>query len=429
MKIVRIIARLNVGGPARHVVWLTAGLNSSDCETVLVAGTVPEGEEDMSYFATQNSVTPAYIPQMSREISLLDGVSVWKVYRLLVRERPDIVHTHTAKAGTVGRTAAFLFRWLTPATLIGRPRPLRVVHTYHGHIFHSYYGTLKTRLFLAIERTLARFSNRIVVVSEQQRREICETFSIGRKEQFVVIPLGLDLRPFAAWRDRRQTFRDELKAKPDQILIGIVGRLTEIKNHEVFFDSVKLFKEKYAKELSHNVRFIVIGDGALRKNLEAKVRASGLDQDVTFAGNRTDPENFYPALDVVALTSRNEGTPLTLIEAMANARPVIATAVGGVVDLLGEPLNDQRSENYTVCERGLRVASGDAEAFSGGLKRLVDDGPLRRELGERGLQFVERQHSMDRLLKDIRGLYDELMKLEPANVQVAVPKPHVESRI
>src|SRR4030095_5817736 len=166
MKIVRIIARLNVGGPARHVVWLTEGLNGPECETVLVAGTVPSGEEDMSYFAAMHGVTPVFISQMSREISLKDLLTVWKLYRLFLRERPDVVHTHTAKAGTVGRVAGLLYRWLTPAALWGHPRSCSFVHTYHGHIFHGYYGRVKTRLFIGIARMLARLgTDRIVVVS------------------------------------------------------------------------------------------------------------------------------------------------------------------------------------------------------------------------------------------------------------------------
>src|SRR6476659_8265526 len=172
MKIVRIIARLNVGGPAKHVVWLTEGLRGPDCETLLVAGTVPAGEEDMGYFATQHNVTPIFLTEMSREISLKDGLTVWKLYRLLLRERPDVVHTHTAKAGTVGRVAGLFYRWSTLGALVGRPRQCRFVHTYHGHIFHGYYSRLKTKFFLAIERALARLiTDRIVVVSEQQRRE------------------------------------------------------------------------------------------------------------------------------------------------------------------------------------------------------------------------------------------------------------------
>src|SRR6266852_7305192 len=171
MKIVRIIARLNVGGPAKHVVWLTEGLRNIGYESVLVAGTVPAGEDDMGYFAENSGVKPVFVPEMSREISVKDLLTVWKLYRLLCRERPDIVHTHTAKAGTVGRIAGLLYR------LVSRPsQQCRFVHTYHGHVFHSYYGKWKTRLFLAIERTLARLNtDRIIVLGEQQLREIRDT--------------------------------------------------------------------------------------------------------------------------------------------------------------------------------------------------------------------------------------------------------------
>ncbi|MCA1603872.1 MAG: glycosyltransferase, partial [Acidobacteria bacterium] len=234
------------------------------------------------------------------------------------RERPDVVHTHTAKAGTVGRIAGLLYRWLTPTTLLGRPRQCVFVHTYHGHIFHSYYGPLKTRLVLSIEKVLARLiTDRIVVVSEQQRREIQERFGVGRPGQFVVIPLGLDTHSFAEWRNRRQLFRDELGSTKDELLVGIVGRLTEIKNHELFLRAVALLKERLADEKSRpRVRFVVIGNGSLRDRLEVQARALGLVEDVIFVGTRRDPENFYSALDIVALTSLNEGTPLTLIEAI-----------------------------------------------------------------------------------------------------------------
>src|SRR5215208_5266393 len=168
MKVVRIIARLNVGGPARHVAWLEAGLRGRGVESLLVAGVVPPGEDDMGYFAESLGVRPHVIPEMSREVSPKDLVTVWKLYRLLRRERPDVVHTHTAKAGTVGRAAGMLYRWLTPSALWGRPRRCRLVHTYHGHIFHSYYGALKTTLFLAIERALAKITDRIVVLSPRQ---------------------------------------------------------------------------------------------------------------------------------------------------------------------------------------------------------------------------------------------------------------------
>ena len=426
MKVVRVIARLNVGGPAKHVVWLTKGLQSSECETLLVAGTVPPGEDDMGYFATEMGVSPHFVQEMSREISPKDAVTVWKLYRLFRRERPDIVHTHTAKAGTVGRFAGLLYRWLTPGVLVGQPRSCSFVHTYHGHIFHSYYGPLKTRLFLLIEKLLAKLAtDRIVVITEQQRREINEEFGVGRADRFAVIPLGLDIDVFAGWRDRGQPFRDELGAKADDVLVGIVGRLTEIKNHELFLKAAAEFKAQSPEKV---VRFVIIGDGALRGRLEQQVQSLGLADDVVFVGSRRDIEDVYPALDIVALTSLNEGTPLTLIEAMANARPVISTMVGGVIDLLGDAIAEQSARLFVVCRRGVGVPSNDARAFAEGLAHLVADAGLRREIGERGLQFVESRYSKDRLLEDIRALYADLLKGKAFSVKAQATEKSVNSR-
>jgi glycosyltransferase involved in cell wall biosynthesis len=425
MKIVRIIARLNVGGPARHVAWLNARLEPAGYESLLVTGVVPPGEDDMSYFAEDLGLKPYVIPEMSREISPKDVVTVWKLYRLLRRERPDLVHTHTAKAGTAGRVAGFLYRWLTPATLLGRPRACRFVHTYHGHIFHSYYGKLKTRLFIFIEKMLALLvTDRIVVISPQQFREIHETFGVGRRKQFAVIPLGLDTKVFADWRRRRDPFRTQLGLEARDVVVGIVGRLTEIKNHSLFLESAAKYRERCGTALPEGgrVRFVVIGDGHLRGRLETEARALRLDGDVIFTGSRTDPENFYPALDVVALTSLNEGTPLTLLEAMANARPFVATGVGGVIDLLGEkdsagfdPGYDKDTDeesDFRLHAHGIRVRPNDAESFSRALEYIIKDEDGRRAMGERGLRFVEQNYSVERLALDVQHLYEEL--LQPA---------------
>lgn len=409
-RLLRIIARLNVGGPARHVVWLTEGLSAHGYETLLVTGVVPPGEDDMTYIARDAGVTPHVIPQMSREISLRDVLAIWKIFRLMRRSRPDLVHTHTAKAGTVGRVAGLMYRWLTPSALIGKPRPCRFVHTYHGHVFHSYYGSTRTKLFLIIERALARLvTDRIVVVSEQQRREINQEFRVGRPEQFAVIPLGLDLTTFADCHAKRNSLREELNATDDEMLIGIIGRLTDIKNHAMFLRVAARLKEMPGAESARpRMRFVVIGDGKLRLALEQQANDSGLTNDVVFLGTRNDPEVFYPSLDIVALTSHNEGTPLTLIEAMANQRPVVATAVGGVVDLLGRKQSE--SDGYAVCERGISTPSGDDEAFARALARLSGDEALRRELGTQGREFVERNYAKERLFSDISKLYDELLK-------------------
>ena len=297
---------------------------------------------------------------------------------------------------------------MTPGTFVGKPRQCKFVHTYHGHVFHSYYGRRRTQLFLAIERLLARLvTDRLIVVSKQQSIEIGEKFRVGRPEQIKVIPLGLDLGLFAEHSSRRAKFRQELCIPDDAILIGIVGRLTEIKNHEMFLDVVARLKAvDPACRRQGAVRFIVIGDGAMRRELENQREDLGLDADVIFVGSRTDPEYFYPALDIVALTSKNEGTPLTLIEAMANARPVVATTVGGVVDLLGEVIEDGP---YKVCKRGIGVPAGDVVAFVDALSRIIRDRSLRQELGTRGLEFVEVNYSKERLFEDIKGLYGELM--------------------
>ncbi|MGH9944424.1 MAG: glycosyltransferase [Pyrinomonadaceae bacterium] len=420
MKVIRIIARLNVGGPARHVAWVTAGLRDrAGVEPILVAGVVPPGEDDMTYFALRQSITPLIIPEMSREISPRDAITVWKLYRLFRRLRPDVVHTHTAKAGTVGRVAGLLYKWSSLGALVGRPRRCRFVHTYHGHIFHSYYGRWKTRLFLFIERVLARFAtDRIVVISPQQYREIHEQFRVGRAKQFRVVPLGLDLGAFGEWEARRGRLRAEWGTGEQDILVGIVGRLTEIKHHELFLDAAACFLQARvaagatADRSGGRVRFFVIGDGHLRARLEARARDLGLAGAMTFAGLRDDPEDFYPALDVVALTSRNEGTPLTLIEAMANERACVATAVGGVVDLLGGlwPSELRRPHlAWQVCERGVQVQAGDPEAFAEALSYLVERPELRAQLGARGREFVASYYSKDRLVADLQEIYEELI--------------------
>lgn len=406
MKIVRIIARLNVGGPARHVVWLTKELQTDGFSSVLLTGTVPEGEEDMSYFAEENEVHPIFIEEMSRELSPKDAVSLWKVFRWIRREKPDIIHTHTAKAGTVGRVAGFLYRWLTWKTFLGKPRRVRLVHTYHGHVFHSYYGKFKTRIFLFIEKTLARFAtDKIVVISKQQFNEIHKSFGVGQANQFEIISLGIDLMPFQDWRGKRNILREEIGASNEEVLVGIVGRLTEIKNLSLFLKVAKLYKERKTSD-SPRLKFVIIGDGNLRMELETEAETHGVKDVVKFLGNRNDTAVFYAGLDIVGLTSLNEGTPLSLIEAMANEKAVIAAAVGGVVDLLGEVR--ESSDAFKICRRGISVASDDAEMFYQGLIYLAKDEKLRVELGDEGKKYITASYSKERLVRDITKLYCSL---------------------
>jgi glycosyltransferase involved in cell wall biosynthesis len=406
MKILRMIARLNIGGPARHVVWLTKEFQDDEFQTTLVVGTVPEGEGDMGYFAAENNVEPVFIPEMSRELSLGDIFSLYKAYRLLKREQPDVIHTHTAKAGVIGRGAGFLYRWLTPKTLLGKPQRVKIIHTFHGHIFHSYYGGLKTKIFLLIEKMLARFAtDKIVVITGQQFAEIHDKFGVGKRKQFELIPLGIDLEKLEDAGDGRAALRQELGAGADEIVVGFVGRLTAIKNVGLLLEAARLYHACDKSDTLPRLKFVIIGDGELRGQLESE--AADLGPLVTFLGNRNDPHVFYAGLDIVALTSHNEGTPLSLIEAMACAKPFVATAVGGVIDLAG-PVTDE-SHGFTVCERGLLVPPGSANELLDGIIYLAQDSGLRQAIAAEGRDFAHSHFSKARLFNDIRALYRRLV--------------------
>jgi glycosyltransferase involved in cell wall biosynthesis len=402
MRVMRLIARLNVGGPARHVVWLNEALAGDEFEPLLVTGTVPRGEEDMIAFAAERGVTPVIVPSMSREMSARDLVAVWDVWRLMVRFRPDVLHTHTAKAGAVGRLAGLLYRFATPSTLLLRPRRCRFVHTYHGHIFRHYYGATKTRIVLFIERLLARINtDRLIVLGEQQLHEIRDTFAIGRPDQYVVVPLGIDVSTLEAKPDAGAALRATWGIGTSETVVGIVGRLAAIKNHDLFLRVAALARDP--------ARFVVYGDGGERDHLVHRAAELGLADRVVFAGTR-DADEIYASLDVAALTSRNEGTPLAIIEAMAVGKPVISTAVGGVVDLLGS-VEQRIAENgsvFEIRERGVTAASDDAAGFAAALTYLLRDEPLRRQFIERGKAYVAQMHTKQRLVADIIGVYREL---------------------
>lgn len=398
MKILRIIARLNVGGPARHVVWLTSALQDEEFQSKLIAGTVPAGERDMAHFADSFDVEPSFIKEMSRELSAKDLISVVKVFREIRRARPDIIHTHTAKAGTVGRVAALLHR----LTSFHRPR---IVHTFHGHVFHSYYGKFKTQVFLTIEKLLARLAtDRIIAISAQQYHEIHEKFGVGEAAQFQIIPLGIDLAQFDNLSEKRSAFRQEISAGENDIIVGFVGRLTEIKNIPLLLESAAICLRQ-----RQGMKFVIAGDGHLRPALESRTAELKIADSVRFLGDRRDPEYVYAGVDIVALTSLNEGTPLSLIEAMASERPFVSTSVGGVCDLLG-PAADPLRDNVNVHERGIAVAAPDPEAFASAIQFLADDVGLRQRLAAAGRRFVVENYSKERLIRDIKTLYRNLLK-------------------
>lgn len=383
IRVLRVIARLNIGGPALHATLLTERLDPARYDSLLVAGTEdpPEG----NYLALQGRSLDRLVvlPGLGREIRGRQDVAVLlELTRLMRAVRPHIVHTHTAKAGTLGRLAARLAK--VPV----------IVHTYHGHVFHGYFSPVKTRFFLAVERWLAGHTDRLLTVSDAVRAELLH-LGIGSPERLVVVPLGLDLARFLDCETVRGQFRAELSIPPAVPLVGIVARLVPIKAHEVFLAAAAALAGHVPE--SH---FVVVGDGERRSALEALSERLGLENRVHFLGWRRDLDRIYADLDVVVLCSRNEGSPVSLIEAMAAARPVVATRVGGVPDLVEDGV------------AGCLVPPGDADAMATAVHALLADPERRRAMGAAGRKRVAPSFSAERLLADMDRLYTDLLREE-----------------
>jgi glycosyltransferase involved in cell wall biosynthesis len=376
--VVRIIDRLNVGGPAIHAVLTARGLNPERFRTVLIHGQIEPGEADMSYLLEGQDVETVVIPTLGRELRpLRDIKTLWQLYRVLRRERPEVVHTHKAKAGALGRLAALLARV-----------PVRV-HTYHGHVFSGYFSPAKTRVFLAIERALGQVSSALVALSDDLARELSSTYRVAGRERFEIVPLGLDLDRFG--RAARGALRAELGVPEDARLIGIIGRMVPVKDHATFVTA--------AGRLAHRdptLGFVFVGGGELLDEVRGQVAAAGLTARSHFLGWRQDLPRIYADLDVVALSSINEGTPVTLIEAMAAGVPVAATAVGGVRDVLAGGA------------RGQLAAPRDPEALAHAIERALSAESRARALTQ--APAVKAEYGQARLCADLERLYDRLLE-------------------
>jgi len=377
IRIVRVIARLNVGGPAIHVSLLTEKLGPPRYQSTLVCGNIAPGEGDMTYFAKQRGVQPVVIPELGRSLHpLRDTVTVWKLYRLLHRLRPDVVHTHTAKAGFVGRVAA---------RLAGVPV---IVHTFHGHIFHGYFGPVQTRLFLWLERFAARLSDRIITLSEGLRKELADTYRITDKNRIVVLPLGLDLDAFTQMPRRSGAFRQAWGIPTDAPLIGIVGRLVPVKNHLLFLHAAAQVQTELPQ-----ARFAIVGDGEMRPQIETQVDALGLRHAIIFTGWQRDLAPVYSDLDVLVISSANEGTPVSVIEALASGCPVAATTVGGLPDLL------------EAGKLGRLVPPDNVDALAQAILQLLRYPPD----GSQARALMRDRYGIDRLADDLDRLYRDLL--------------------
>lgn len=391
-RVLRILNRLIIGGPSKNAVYLTRYMQP-DFDTLLVIGGKEDHEQDADFLATANNIEPACIPEMKRSISPGSDWTAYNKLKKLIKEfKPDIVHTHAAKSGALGRLAA------------KHSNVPVIVHTFHGHVFHSYFNSFKTNLFIRAERYLAGFSDAIVAISNVQKKELSEDFKIASAEKFRVIPLGLDLDNFIIEKDeKRNKFRTEFGLDDETVAIGIIGRVVPIKNHSLFLKGLKYV----LNNSSVKIKAFIIGDGESRRAIEQTATEHGIkfsqhtDKEhpnpLVFTSWRTDVDTVCAGLDIIALTSFNEGTPVSLIEAQAAGKPIVSTRVGGIADVV--------LENKTA----LLSDINDEKAFSNNLLQLVNDAALRNKFSNAGKDFVLNKFSYHRLVDDMSNLYHDLL--------------------
>jgi glycosyltransferase involved in cell wall biosynthesis len=410
MKIARVIARLNVGGPAMQAILMTESFQQKGYRVLLMAGEVSPGEGSMESLASKRGLSVIKINTLSRKISpLADLRSLWRLTRLFLRERPVIVHTHTAKAGTLGRLAAML-----------AGVPVRV-HTFHGHVFDGYFSPAVSRIFLAIERFLARHTDCIIAVSRSQRKELLETFRIAPPQKVATIPLGFELDRFLRVSGQSGSMRKSIGCDRQAALVGWVGRMTAIKAPSLFLESASRMQAQL-----RSVQFVMVGDGELRQDCEAQIRKVGLSGKIVLTGWKQDLSAVYADLDLLILTSITEGTPLALLEAMACGCAFVATDVGGVRDLMvGPGCTEKGWERF---ENGILV-SRDAGRIAEAADYLLVRPELRREMGRAGREFVRAHHSHHRLSCALEQLYLDLARKKDCLTYHADVEPHSEPAV
>lgn len=389
-KVLRIINRLNLGGPTYNAAYLSKFL-APEFETLLVAGMKDESEASSEFIVEQMGLKPVYIANMHREINPVKDYSAYKQIRQIIDEfKPDIVHTHAAKSGTLGRLAAYH---------AGVPV---ILHTFHGHVFHSYFNPVKTRIFLEIERYLATKSSTIIAISNKQKEELCYEYKIAPENKFSIVPLGFDLDRFYCDKEiKRRDFRKTYGLSENDIAVGIIGRLVPVKNHSLYLKSLK-----EAIDINPGIKGIIIGDGEYREQIENEAKLLGLkisydsaqNGDVLFTSWIKEIDKALPGLDIVALTSHNEGTPVSLIEAQAAGVPIVSTRVGGIEDIVIEG------------ETALLSKSDDVAGLAENIIKLSNSFDLRERLSLSGKNFVQKRFSYQRLVEDMRSLYYELLE-------------------
>jgi glycosyltransferase involved in cell wall biosynthesis len=384
VKVLRVIARLNVGGPALHVAYLTAGLAPRGYDTTLVAGTIARGEESMAFVADAHNVHVETLGDLHREISpVRDLRAIVQLAQLIRRERPTILHTHTAKAGAVGRIAALLARGA---------RPPIVIHTFHGHVLRGYFGRVKTFGFRTLERWLARTSTALIAVSPEVRDDLVG-LGVAPASKFAVVRLGIDL-PRRVENDdaQRREARRQMGLRDEAFVVGWVGRMTAVKRTKLV---VRALQDLVARNVDAFV--VLVGDGPDRDQLERYAHELGVIKRCLFLGYQEDVARFYDAIDALVLPSINEGTPVSVIESLAARRPAVATRVGGVPDIVRDGID------------GFLVDADDGDALATRLAELAADPELRARMGEAGHARVIERYAVARLVDDVDKLYRSLL--------------------
>lgn len=384
IKVLRIINRFNIGGPTYNATFLTRFIGD-DFETLLIGGLPEEGEADSLHIPHEYGVEPRILEEMKRTPNFKsDREAYRKIKEIITEFKPDIVHTHASKAGALGRRAAFACK--VPV----------VVHTFHGHVFHSYFSTLKTNLYKIIERRLAKKSTGIIAISDLQKKELSEKHKICKPHKIKVIPLGFDLDKFRVNLDEKRTkTRAKYQIDDQTVAVAIVGRLAPIKNHAFF---LQIVENLLAKGI-HQARFFIVGDGELKAEIEAKSAQINqlYGEKIILTSWITDIASFNAGMDIICLTSDNEGTPVSLIEAQACNVPIISTEVGGVLDIVSQG------------ETGFVVPKGDTAAFEEKLGLLIENEEIRKKMSQNGWNFVKDKFHYTRLAADMAKYYRELL--------------------
>lgn len=392
-KVLRILNRINVGGPVLNVAYLSKYLQP-EYDTKILVGNIEKGEGDASYIFEGMGLSFEKVPTMFRSLHpIRDVKALLYIIRVINEFEPDIVHTHAAKAGALGRFAC----------LFVKKKPKIIIHTYHGNVFDGYFSPLKTGVFLFIERSLATISKGIISISRSQKDELVYKYKIGSSEKINVIPLGFQLGKFQdQMGEKRANARKEFHVYEDEILVVITGRLTEIKNHKFFLDVIAKCKQ----QASLKFKALLVGNGELYEDLVSYAKSLNLlvdelqvkneNYDVLFTSWRKDIDYINAGADIAVLTSNNEGTPVSIIEAMAASKAVITTNVGGVEDFIENGVN------------GI-VSSKNVDEFATQLLDLIHDSQKRDSLGKNAMPKAFAVFSIDRLVKDVKTYYSHLL--------------------